>query len=77
MWNCVIVTYVHVTVGVLNFELCNCDIYTGYSWCVNVELGHMYRLQLVCECGIVTYVQVTVGVLNVELCNSVSISMLW
>jgi len=33
----VIVTYVKV--GVLNVELCNCDICTGYSWCA--------------ECGIV------------------------
>jgi len=32
MWNFVIVTYVKVTVGVLNVELCNYDIYTGYSW---------------------------------------------
>jgi len=57
------VTYVQVTVGVWNLELCNCDICIGYSWCG--------------ECGIVTYVQVTVALLNVELCNSVSISMLW
>jgi len=28
----VIVTYVQVTVGVLNVKLCNCDICTGYSW---------------------------------------------
>jgi len=48
MWNCVIVTYVRVTVGVLNVELCNCELCTGYSWCA--------------ERGIVTYVQVTVGV---------------
>ena len=34
MWNCVIATYVQVTVGVLNVELCNCDISTGYGWCV-------------------------------------------
>ena len=32
-------TYVQVRVGVLNVELCNCDICTGYSWCA--------------ECGIV------------------------
>jgi len=39
------VTYVHVTVGELNVELCNCDIHTGYGWCVNVEL---------CDCDICT-----------------------
>ena len=43
--NCVIVTYIQVTVGVWMW---NWDICTGYSWCVNVELWHMYRLQLVC-----------------------------
>ena len=50
MWNCVIVTYVQVTFGVLNVELCNCNICTGYSFVLNVELCNcdMYRLQFVC-----------------------------
>ena len=45
MCNCVIVTFVQVTFGELNVELCNCDICTGYRLCVNVEL---------CNCDICT-----------------------
>ena len=50
----------------------NCDICTGYSWCVNMELCNCdicTGYSWCAECGIVTYVQVTAGVLNVELCN--------
>ena len=49
-------TYVQVTVGVLNVELCNYDICTGYSCVLNVELcnydictGYIWCA----ECGIV------------------------
>jgi len=50
------VTYVQVTVGVMNVELCNYDICTGYSWCVNVELCNCDTCtgySWCAECGIV------------------------
>ena len=70
MWNCVIVTYIQVRVGVWT---CNCVIVTYVQVTVGVQNVELCNCDICtgyswcAECVIVTYVQVTVGVLNVEL----------